>query len=147
MIRLSWIIRNWRPQESSASSKDYYYKQGSFSQRKHWEVQISKFACTRNLLELTLDLGWTGEDHAGPELIIEVFGHWFNMKMYDSRHWDYELGQWEEYPGAVDERDDDDWGDDDDIADDAQRMLDKLEARRIENNRRVLLGLGPIDDA
>ena len=109
MIRLSWIIKHWRPQELADTSKTYYYKDGSFSRYKHWEVQVSKWADRDNLLELTLDLIWTGSDHAGPELCIALLGYWFNVKMYDSRNWDWETGAWEEYPGAIDKRNNDSW--------------------------------------
>ena len=114
MIRSSFILKNWRPKESDHSGEGYYYKFGSFSRYKHWEIQIDKFDVVHNLLELTLDLCWTGSDHAGPEVVIDLFGFWLSVKMYDSRHWDYKLGKWEEHPGAIQKREeaeDDGWGD------------------------------------
>lgn len=41
------------------------------------------------------DTTYTERDHAGPELFFGVLQHVIHIKIYDNRHWDYELNNWE----------------------------------------------------
>lgn len=75
-------------------NKDYYWRDIKLSENKNFEIQISKFE-PRQLLDFSVDLNWTGTDHAGPSLEIEVFGYMFNVKIYDSRHWNYDEHRWQ----------------------------------------------------
>lgn len=36
---------------------------------------------------------WTGEDHAGPRLHIELFGYMFAVKIYNINHWNWKAGR------------------------------------------------------
>lgn len=47
-----------------------------------------------HILDIGLDLRWYGSDHQGPELDINLLGFMFNVKVYDSRHWNYEENRW-----------------------------------------------------
>lgn len=56
------------------------------------EFQISRYAW--NWLELQVDLNWRQIDHAGPWLMIGVFGLQVDLRMYDHRHWDDQTNDW-----------------------------------------------------
>lgn len=56
------------------------------------------------LVNLELDLFWRGHDHAGPSILIELFGYMFHAKIYDSRHWNYDKACWY-LPGEQDTKD------------------------------------------
>lgn len=56
------------------------------------EFQISRYAW--NWLELQVDLNWRQTDHAGPWLMIGVFGLQVDLRMYDHRHWDDQTNDW-----------------------------------------------------
>lgn len=104
MVRLSLILKHLNVRYQTGNDKDYCHKTWGISKHKRLEVEACKFNGKDNMLELTLDLIFRGSDHKGPELTIELFGYYFSLRLYDTRHWDYDLGTWEKYPGAIDER-------------------------------------------
>jgi hypothetical protein len=45
-----------------------------------------------------IEFNWTVcQDHAGARLELGLFGYQLDMSFTDSRHWNYEKGQWCEY--------------------------------------------------
>jgi hypothetical protein len=95
----------WFRPNGTNTAHDYYWKDVRLSSNKNFEIQISKFQAD-NLLDIAIDLQWWGRDHAGPELDINVFGYMFNVKIYDSRHWNYDENRWmtdEEAKAEMDE--------------------------------------------
>lgn len=94
MIYLKFLIDNpWFKPNDKFNSKDYMWKDIKLSKNKNFEIQISRFEA-RELLNVNMDLRWQGQDHAGPELDVNVFGFMFNVKIYDSRHWNYDEHRW-----------------------------------------------------
>lgn len=63
------------------------------SKNRVFEVEL--LLDTVNLFQVSLDLSFTGKDHAGPELLVNLFGVCGILKLYDRRHWDYEQNTWE----------------------------------------------------
>jgi hypothetical protein len=74
----------------------------------HWdyEVQVSEHKSFQaelyqgyadRIFVLSIDLTWTGSDHAGPGFSIILFGWEFSASFYDDRHWDYVNGCWHKY--------------------------------------------------
>lgn len=94
MIFLKFKIDNpWFKPNKDFATTDYYCKDVKLSQHKNFEIQISRFEQSR-LLDITIDLRWWGQDHQGPEFDFNLFGFMFNVKIYDSRHWNYEKHRW-----------------------------------------------------
>lgn len=75
-----------------------FYREGAISRERHkfWEFQIAHVGWPI-LLSFELDLRLTGCDHAGPALEIVILGFMVRTNIYDSRHWDYDAGDWEQY--------------------------------------------------
>lgn len=59
------------------------------------ELQLYKYGV--DFFGTALSTGWRGRDHAGPEFELIAFGRTLVIKVYDSRHWDYNNHKWEEY--------------------------------------------------
>lgn len=94
MIFFRFMIDNpWHRPNKVRTGHDYYWKDIKISDNKNFEIQISRFPA-RNILDIGLDLRWRGSDHQGPELDINIFGYMFNIKIYDSRHWNHEKNRW-----------------------------------------------------
>lgn len=95
MIFFKFMIDNpWHRPCKDGKGHDYYWKDIKLTKNKNFEIQISKFS-NRDILDIGVDLRWQGSDHAGPELDINVLGYMFNVKIYDSRHWNYKEGRWQ----------------------------------------------------
>ena len=62
------------------------------SKNKVFEFQISRY--TFNFLEFQIDLNWRQTDHAGPWLMINLFGYQFDIRIYDQRNWNDETNTW-----------------------------------------------------
>lgn len=57
---------------------------------KCWEVQFMK--CSELF---RIEFNWTvQQDHAGVNLELGLFGYQFDMKFYDSRHWNIYTNTW-----------------------------------------------------
>jgi hypothetical protein len=63
------------------------------AKNKAFSMQLTKWQ-PHTLFQVKIDLAWKGQDHAGPNLTIEFFGFFFDIKIYDTRHWDYENDKW-----------------------------------------------------
>lgn len=66
--------------------------QKPLTKNKTFEMQISHYAF--NWLELQLDLNWRQTDHAGPWLMINVFGYTIDIRLYDNRSWNDSTNSW-----------------------------------------------------
>jgi hypothetical protein len=94
MIFTKFSMANpWFKPNDDFKSHDYYWKDVKLSKHKNFEIQISRFESSY-LLDMSVDLTWWGRDHAGPELDLNLFGYMFNVKIYDSRHWNYQEHRW-----------------------------------------------------
>ena len=70
---------------------------GSFFdvKNKYWEVQVcNEFATDPFNFQVRYS---TKGDHAGLYLSLEVFGYMFAFMILDSRHWNYDTNEWEQY--------------------------------------------------
>ncbi len=93
MISLSLTIRNAFTPKSNFKNLFCWSKRVT----KHKTIEVE--VCRYNYFWLTLTVGieFNGGDHAGPELEIGLFGYSVSLKLYDTRHWDYETQTWEKY--------------------------------------------------
>jgi len=73
---------------------NYWYWDKKLSSHKFFEIE--KFFDDSYIFKFELNLNFTGKDHAGPEIGIILFSFGMSMRIYDSRHWDYENNHWEE---------------------------------------------------
>ena len=88
------VIDNpWFKPRDDFNGGDYYWKDAKLTENKNFEIQISRFE-PRQILNIGIDLRWRGQDHQGPELDLNILGFMFNVKIYDSRHWNHEKGRW-----------------------------------------------------
>jgi hypothetical protein len=92
MIRFTLRVRNLWGRDLPHHDYFYYHKQ--LSKNKSFETQVYR-GSFYDFFNLVVDLSWTGEDHAGPELVLEIGKYSVNIKIYDHRHWDYKKGTWE----------------------------------------------------
>jgi hypothetical protein len=63
----------------------------------HKELDVRFYRHVWYWFQFGINTTWYGEDHAGPELSIGVFGYVFEITLADNRHWDDEAGSWESY--------------------------------------------------
>lgn len=74
-----------------------FFKNIFWFDRKITKNKCFEFECiisNDKLFEFNLDLRCAGYHHAGPSLIIGIFGYTLAFRFYDTRHWDYELNDW-----------------------------------------------------
>jgi len=74
--------------------KNIYCKSKQISTNKVIEVECIKWSC---LVTLTVNISWRGSDHAGPSIELGLLGYEVHIKIYDTRHWNYENNNWEVY--------------------------------------------------
>ena len=95
MFRFHFAIKN--PFESvRIEQKNYIEYDRKITTNKAVEVQFSKWQA-QSIFEFGLNTIWFGEDHGGIGFDIELFGYFFQAKIYDVRHWDYKNHCWESY--------------------------------------------------
>jgi hypothetical protein len=117
MIQFIFRIVNPKPNDKR---KQHTYVAWDKRLSENWatELQISKWPM-HNFVELHIDTSWSGGDHAGPMLGIEFFGWFFNFKLYNVNHWNWEEGRFYTKAEAVAEwSEDQDWREDNDIEQD-----------------------------
>lgn len=76
-----------------------FFKSGKFFNipNKFWEIQVEYWKDSGSYFDI--NLSWTTKtDHAGFRFHFEVFGLYFGIDIYDSRHWDTEKKDWETVP-------------------------------------------------
>lgn len=89
MITLRFELKN-------PFTRDYFKNlgcvHGRISKHKAWELEHTFY----DGMLADLDLSWTTErDHAGINILVGLLGYAIHFCIYDTRHWDYELGTWE----------------------------------------------------
>lgn len=75
---------------------DYISYDKKLTKNKNFEVQFTRWP-VNTIFAFDIDTCWIGFDHAGAGLSIELLGYYFNIKIYDNRHWDYEKHCWKTY--------------------------------------------------
>jgi hypothetical protein len=94
MIRFGFSI-SW-PFRWKVKQQDFVLFSKQLFKNKAFELQISRFD-PDELIDFTLDLNWRGHDHAGPRFELSILGWFFSLKLYDTRHWNYDKNRWETY--------------------------------------------------
>lgn len=89
MIKFTFLVKNpW--------AKDVYLSVFNYDKKlsKNKSFEAEHFYCNYHLVYFSFDTSWRGEDHAGPELELGLFGYSAKYKIYDHRHWNYKIGDW-----------------------------------------------------
>jgi len=102
MIFFRFSIANPFAKGSTGRQKDYIVYDESISKNKAFSMQFSKWSQKLDIIALSIDTQWIGQDHGGLGFTLEILGFFFDIKLYDKRHWDFDRGAWEVY----DEKDD-----------------------------------------
>ena len=89
MIYFNFTLRN-----PFSKNKFRAYKSwgGSITKNKSWEFEIYKHSYT--LIGLEVDAKFTGDDHAGFLLSLNILGIEISFNIYDNRHWDDITNNW-----------------------------------------------------
>jgi hypothetical protein len=76
-----------------------FCKTFSLSKNKSLEIQLDLFDKDLSTSYFEFMLTWTRKcDHAGPSFLFSIFRTvFFNIQIYDNRHWDYDNNCWEKY--------------------------------------------------
>jgi hypothetical protein len=94
MLYLNFSLSNpWY--KTFKGHKDYYnlfLYHGKLSTNKHWEFEGYKDS--RKVIGMEISLSWRGRDHAGLEVGLCLLGRDIALRVYDTRHWDYEKNTW-----------------------------------------------------
>jgi hypothetical protein len=91
---LHFTLRVENPWAKSRSEQmDFFCKDWSVSKNKNCEVQLTWFDW-QTIFELHVQTHWRGHDHAGPRFEITILGLFFNIQLYDGRHWNHEKNRW-----------------------------------------------------
>ena len=61
---------------------------------KAWELEHSYMSTMLVDIDTTIT---TRRDHAGLDITIGILGYGIHFKIYDTRHWNYDLNQWVVY--------------------------------------------------
>jgi hypothetical protein len=94
MINLSLSIKN--PFAKDLKKTFSFSKNWKITKYKVFEFQFCRLA-NYHCVSFHLDLAWRGQSHAGPLFELEFFGYELIIKIYDTRHWNYKKGTWENY--------------------------------------------------
>jgi hypothetical protein len=73
--------------------KHGWYWDKKLTTYKFFEIQT--FIDAEHLFQFELDLRLSGRDHAGPSVEVVFLCLGLTLKIYDSRHWDYEENCWD----------------------------------------------------
>lgn len=91
----------WPKEGQSDGDRHYVEIDRPISKNKNFSLQISKWPNFHTIFSIMVDLAWSGEDHAGPRITIQFFKYFFDIAIYDSRHWNWDTGKWYTYEEAV----------------------------------------------
>jgi hypothetical protein len=80
--------------------RDYlvWERRVKWAKHKAFAFQLSSWRPAK-LFSLIVSTRISGDDHAGPQLSLEVCGLFLNLHLYDTRHWDYAKNCWHD-PGV-----------------------------------------------
>lgn len=67
-------------------------RHGRLTKHKSWELDVLRY--TPTVLKANVSLTHA-VDHAGLSIEVGLLGYDLLFKIYDNRHWSYELGDWE----------------------------------------------------
>ena len=95
MITASINIRNplWRDNMNDGF-RNYLSAERMITKNKFLGVDITRH--WYYLLEFRLDTNWSGDDHAGIELYLGLFGYSISLYFRDRRHWNHDQNRWYE---------------------------------------------------
>lgn len=82
------------PKECDKDQKDYIEIDRPISENKNFSMQLSKWSNFHTIFAIRFDTNWTGEDHGGIRLTIEAYRYFFDIAIYDKRHWNWDTGKW-----------------------------------------------------
>lgn len=85
----SWPLKK----RSGKMQKNYFCKEWLITKHKFIEIQLSRSYSSFKIIGIKFSY-WPYQDHAGPELTINLLGHFFILGFRDSRHWYSEKGRW-----------------------------------------------------
>lgn len=91
MIEFIFRINHPRPNYKT-KQKDYVAWDKRLSKNWAAELQISRMPL-HNIFELWIDTSWAGKDHAGPQFELTIFNFFFNFKIYNVNHWNWDEGR------------------------------------------------------
>ena len=66
----------------------------ALTEHKKCYMMLSYFP--QNIVEIEINIRWTGKDQSGPNLTLGFLGLVFEIGIYDTRYWDYEKEEWVE---------------------------------------------------
>lgn len=87
----NFSIRNFFYKKEEFKKYFSYYKQ--LTKNKNFEAEISYY--NYDLLKIEINCNIIGADHAGLEFCFVLLGYEIDLKIYDSRHWDYKKWCWQ----------------------------------------------------
>lgn len=76
-------------------TNDWFYHNLKLTTYKNFEIQIGNWTNLINLFEVECDITPSGRNHAGASFNLTILWFYFMVKVYDSRHWDYDNKMWE----------------------------------------------------
>lgn len=91
MINLQLSITNpWYTE----NFQNLFCRSGKITEHKAWEFEICRYSY--DIAKIYFQ--WSVKsDHAGPSLELCLFGYGVEVKIYDTRHWDYDNNCWTVY--------------------------------------------------
>jgi hypothetical protein len=67
---------------------------GRIGDHTAWELEHTYYSGSL----FDIDTSWSvREDHAGLDITVGLFGYAIHFRIHDTRHWNYETEQWENY--------------------------------------------------
>lgn len=91
MIEVIFRINHPQP-NNNVSQKDWVLWSKRLSKNWASELQISRMPL-RHIFNFHIDTSWAGKDHAGPLITIQFFNFFFDFKIYNINHWNWDAGR------------------------------------------------------
>ena len=95
MIRIDLAIQNPWHNDKKNPWIDIHQNEISISKNKLLDYGIDYH--TWDLFRIEIDTRWRGQDHAGLEFDIRLFGLGFRIAIRDKRHWNHDANRWVNY--------------------------------------------------
>jgi hypothetical protein len=67
---------------------------GKLFKNHAWELEHSYYS--GSLIDFDINYS-IREDHAGFDIVFGIFGYGVSFRIYDTRHWNYDVKTWEQY--------------------------------------------------
>jgi hypothetical protein len=98
MDRLDYNMKIFTLRTQLSLPFDHFKNLGCISGRlgsnKAWELEHTYYS--GSLFDIDISCS-TREDHAGFDFTLGLLGYGINFRIYDTRHWNYNLNRWEHY--------------------------------------------------